>query len=361
MTTVIQVVQHLRPGGIETQALELMRFGNSGDKQWIISLEGRHAHALERWPRLRAVSDRLIFLDKKPGLQPTLCWRLARLLRQLEADIVHSHHVGPLLYSGVAARLAGNIRLVHTEHDAWHFQQPRRGRLLAGLLQLLRPQLAADARAVAAPLSQLCPGLPVAVIPNGIDTRYFVPGDAALARAQLGLPPTVPLIGCSGRLEEVKGQCLLIEALARLPAAIHLALAGSGSSEARLRHQAANLGLVERVHFLGCLDDMPRFYQALDLFCLPSLNEGCPLSSLEAQACNVPTLVTDVGGSAETLCLYSGVLCRAGSATALANALQRMLDGPGAIAPCHFVRRLGDIRTTARAYAKLRNPEACYE
>ena len=101
---------------------------------------------------------------------------------------MHTHHVGPLLYGGLAARLAGIRRLVHTEHDAWHLTDPRRRRLQAGLVGLLRPCLVADAALVRDSAEAALPGRRYAVIGNGVDTHRFTPGDRDAARRVLGLP-----------------------------------------------------------------------------------------------------------------------------------------------------------------------------
>lgn len=357
MTTVVQVVQHLIPGGIETMALDLTAFCEAHEKTIIISLEGNHLSAVSNWPRLQAVADQLIFLDKKPGLRPSLILRLCRLFKRLGVDVVHTHHIGPLLYAGTAARLAGINCLIHTEHDAWHLNEPRRRKLQRWVNRLTRPSLVADAETVAAKMRHYLKLENIRVIRNGIDTERFTPGDQKKARQVLGLPQDVPLIGCSGRLEAVKGQKILIDALAQLDPSVHLALAGTGSIEAELRHLVRNLNLGKRVHFLGRIDEMPGFYQALDIFCLPSLNEGLPLSPLEAQACDIPAVVTDVGGSSETLCPLSGELIPAENVDAMAVTLSKMLvSHPRKFhtGPRGFVQKQGDVRLMARAYAELR-------
>jgi glycosyltransferase involved in cell wall biosynthesis len=366
---VCQVVQHLRPGGIETLVLELARLAPAGQETRILSLEGRPERALEDWPRLAADQDRLVFLDKAPGLRPGALARLWLYLRRWRADAVHTHHVGPLLYGGLAARLAGVRRVVHTEHDAWHLRDPRRLRLQRALLTLVRPRLVADSAQVAATLREYLPGWPVQVVRNGIDTALFTPGDRAAARAALvarftdgqDLAPSAPLIGCAARLHPVKGHRFLLEALARLDPCVHLALAGSGEEESALREQCRGLGIAARVHFLGQLDSMLGFYRALDLFCLPSLAEGMPLSPLEAQACGVPVVVTDVGGAAETVCPASGQLVQAGDAPALAQALAQALalalagalPRTGRPDPRPFVLAQGDARAMVDAYGAL--------
>ncbi|ASP39647.1 glycosyl transferase [Bacterioplanes sanyensis] len=352
MTSIVQIVQHLRPGGIETMALDLARFSRHPDCL-IISLEGNKQDAIAAWPRLEAVADRLLFLNKPAGVRPGLIIKLVQLLRRIRPLTVHTHHIGPLIYAGTAARLAGIQHLIHTEHDAWHLSQPRRRQLQGQLLALLRPTLVADSHSVACSLKEYFPARTVQTIRNGIDSEQFVPGNPFEARRKLHLPLNALLVGCSGRLEAVKGQHLLIEALAGLDEKIHVVLAGSGSLEQRLRDQAEQAGVSERVHFLGHLDSMPTFYRAIDLFCLPSYQEGFPLSPLEAQACGVPSIVTNVGGSAETVCPFTGSTISQGDAKALTASIAHMLRRPPNHSPRTFVTEQGDVRDMVKAYESL--------
>jgi glycosyltransferase involved in cell wall biosynthesis len=349
----VQVVQHLQPGGIETLALDLAKAHESQQKSFIISLEGEQNSTLDHWPRLKKHTTPLLFANKDSGITPGLILKLARLFRQHQVNVVHTHHIGPLFYAGLAARLAGVPCVIHTEHDAWHLEVSKRRRLQKLLLKLIRPTLVADAVSVARTMERYLGPLNIRVINNGIDCSRFIPGDPIRARRRLGLPGDVTLVGCSGRLETVKGQHQLIDALALMPAQVHLALAGRGSCESTLKNQAASLGLANRVHFLGHIEQMPCFYQALDLFCLPSLNEGFPLSVLEAQACGIAAAVTNVGGSLETLCPASGVLLEPGDIRDMATNLKQMLIKPSPVNPRGFVLSNGDLRQTIKAYHDL--------
>ncbi len=351
-TTRVQVVQHLRPGGIESLALDLADSVAPGHRDMILSLEGDWENGIRAWPRLEPFADRLYFAGKSQGIKPALVKRLFDYFRRHRVQVVHTHHIGPLLYAG-AARLAGVPRLIHTEHDAWHLEDPRRRRLLKVLLRLLRPRLVADAEAVAASLRGHFGDLDLKVIRNGIDTARFVPADKAGARHRLGLARNAPLLGCGGRLEEVKGQRHLIEALSFMAPTVHLAVAGSGSTEAALKRRTRELGLEHRVCFLGHLDDMPSFYQALDVFCLPSLNEGLPLSTLEAQACGIPTAATDVGGCRETLCPGSGALLPPADPAGMGKILDAMLARRASRSPRAFVLQHGDLNRMKQAYREL--------
>ena len=142
---IVQVVQHLSPGGIETMAIDFARVSPGGRPTYIVSLEGTKSEAIKAWSVLRPFSDRLIFLDKSPGWSPATLARLTRVLRKLKPQAVHTHHTGPMLYGGLAARLAGVPRLVHTEHDAWHLENRKRRVLVRALSAFLRPSIVADA------------------------------------------------------------------------------------------------------------------------------------------------------------------------------------------------------------------------
>lgn len=355
MQTVIEVVQHLCPGSVESMALDLATFHGADERVIIISLEGDKASAIAAWPRLKPYSDQLYFLNKKPGLKPKLTRELYRLFKHWNADVVHTHHIGPLLYAGIAARLARVEHLIYTEHDAWQLRCRRRLLLQKYLFRLLRPQLIADAESVAAQMQWRLGFHKVSVIHNGIDTRHFVPGDKDKARQQLGLPLLANMVGCSSQLEPVKDQYTLIRAIALLPEKTQLALAGTGSDEPRLRALVEKLKMENRVHFLGQVDDMPRFYQALDVFCRPSRCEGYPLSPLEAQACGIPTLVTTVGDAHVTLCPETGKTVKSGDPQAMATLLGEMLTSNTPAHPEKYIQQHGDVRQMANAYAQLRN------
>ncbi len=349
---IVHVVQHLAPGGLEVMALELARAqGALGADARVLSLEGEMAQAIAAWPRLAAQRDALLFAGKRPGLDPALVLRLVALFRRLRPHCVHTHHAGPLLYAGLAARLAGVPVRLHTEHDAWHLADPRRRRLVRAARALAAPRLIADAPHVGQAVAAALGGAPPVVVMNGVDTARFVPGDRAMARAALGLPAGVRMLGVAARLERVKGVDVALAALALLPSDVHLAIAGAGSEAASLRAQAEALGIAPRVHWLGMLDDMARFPPALDLLIVPSRNEGLPLAPLEAQACGVRVVAAMVGGVAAALCPQTGRLVPPENPAALAAGVIAALAHAGD--PRAFVLREASLDTAARACLAL--------
>jgi glycosyltransferase involved in cell wall biosynthesis len=147
----------------------------------------------------------------------------------------------------------------------------------------------------------------VAVIPNGVDLDLFRGPDPeirARARHRLGVDGDAFLVGSVGRLEAQKGFVHLIRAAGALAGAapdLRLAIAGEGSLAGALRDEARALAIGDRLLLAGRVDDAAEFLAALDLFVLPSLWEGMPLSLLEAMAMGVPCVATATAGSAEVL------------------------------------------------------------
>lgn len=325
MHTTVQIVQRLSPGGIETMALDFAKHTTTDEENYIISLEGSREEMLEKWPRLKQFPAQLLFLNKPDKFSIKMIFRLVKLLIQLKTNCLHTHHIGPLLYGGLAAKIAGIKKHIHTEHDAWHLENSKHRKIQKTLLLLCKPSVIADSHLVSLQLKSKLGLKKINTIYNGIDTNKFVPGDQKLARKHLKLPDNKILIGCAGRLEEVKGQKVLINALPQLPANIHLVFAGVGSTEQALKALTKQLKLDKRVHFLGLVEDMPRFYQSLDVFCLPSFNEGFPLSPLEAQSCGVPSLITDTGASKEAICPDISKLVTVGDSTQIKEKLMQML------------------------------------
>ena len=143
---------------------------------------------------------------------------------------------------------------------------------------------------------------------NGVDAKRFQLGDKGLARKKLGLPAHARIALMVGNLVELKGQRLVIQALARLRQAEpkadwHLALVGQGREKARLQAEAVAHGLAPQVIMPGGQPAaaLPDWYHAADVMVLASSREGWPNVVLEALACGLPVIATPVGGVPEIL------------------------------------------------------------
>ena len=363
MEKIFHVVQHLQPGGLEVLAVELSRLQNNQDFQnhffqvGIISLQGDKEEALSRWERLQSIKEELVFFGKKPGISIKLIKELYGFFKKEKVSCINTHHIGPLLYAGIAGRLAG-IKVVHTEHDAWHLQNAKRRFLMKILLRFIKPILVADAHHVAQKMTELLNIDDPKIIQNGIDVDRFVPllGQKLSFKEKLGLPLDVIVVGVSARLETVKGVDVAIKAIKQLPKNYHLAIAGIGSQKEELEKLVIRLKLQDRVHFLGLVNDMVEFYNSLDVLCVPSRDEGLPLSPLEAQSCGIPVVATRVGGTASAICPKTGELAQSENPDNISHLITQVLWDAPEVSPRNFVLEHGNLKNVARKYLGLYNP-----
>jgi hypothetical protein len=167
----------------------------------------------------------------------------------------------------------------------------------------------------------------VKVIYNGIDFNRLTERPAADLRTVIGVPEGAVLVGAAGSLIARKGYDLLLRALGRLPGTppAHLVIAGSGSEEAALRGLTAELGLADRVHFLGYRREVADIYASCDIFAGPSRAEAFGLVFAEAGYFQRPVVATHVGGIPEVVADgETGLLVPVGDIDALAAALGRL-------------------------------------
>ncbi|OUR61546.1 hypothetical protein A9Q74_08745 [Colwellia sp. 39_35_sub15_T18] len=350
---IVHVVQHLKPGGIESFVLEFQRAAQPFFDVHIISLEKQNIKYY--WNNIDGFKDFIHMLDKKPGWQANIFTQLKLFFNKINPMYVHTHHIGPLIYGGIAARLANINNIIHTEHDAWHLAKLKPRILQRFFVTLIRPIYVADAEFVATQINHLMPSLNPVVITNGIDTTKFKPSTVSKQKLlkNAGLPTNLKFIGCAARLESIKAHDVLIKALHNLPDNIGLLLAGTGSLENKLKQLVINLSLEKRVFFLGHIDDMTTFYPLIDVFCLSSSNEGLPLSPMEAQACGVPAVLTDVGGCKEAICSETGMVVQPNNPTLLSHALLCSLNQKTNHSPRAFIEKQRSINSMIKRYVSL--------
>ncbi len=181
---------------------------------------------------------------------------------------------------------------------------------------------------------------PADVILHGIDTDTFRPAaDRAAIKTALGLPPG-PVIGCFGRIRAQKGTDVFVNAMRQLlpdrPEATAVILGRATEAhrdfERGLRAEIDAAGLRDRIRFLPevPVDQIARWYQALDLFIAPQRWEGFGLTPLEAMACGVPVIATRVGAFEELVAEgETGHLVAPGECAAMAAAVAPLLDDEG--------------------------------
>jgi glycosyltransferase involved in cell wall biosynthesis len=171
-------------------------------------------------------------------------------------------------------------------------------------------------------------------IPNGVDASRFRPADAstrARTRSTLGIAPEAFLIGCVADLFDVKRHVDLIDAFAQVRAEFpeaHLVLIGDGPLRGAIEKRARDRRVMDAVHLLGSRKDIDVLLPALDLFVLASDTEGMSNAILEAQACGLPVIATEVGGNPDLVDNTCGQLVAPRDPDALAAAMLALLRDP---------------------------------
>lgn len=276
-------------------------------------------------------NTQVVELDKPPGNSPLSLLKLSRILKSLGPDIVHTRN-----WSGmdgiIAARMAGIRAVVHGEHG-WGMEDPEGLHPKRILIRKFLSRWVNEYTCVSKQIAKWLRNVirvrkPLTQIYNGVDVEKYRPGNSGTRiRAELGITAHVPLVGVVGRLDPIKDHSTLFRAFETvrtvLPEA-RLLVVGDGPERKRLESQAG-----DGVIFLGNRSDVPEILRALDLFVLPSLNEGISNTILEAMATSTPVVAARVGGNPELMedeC--TGILIRPGDFQAMAEAIVRYLQYP---------------------------------
>jgi len=166
---------------------------------------------------------------------------------------------------------------------------------------------------------------------NGVNVSEFSPCDTTRTamRKQLGFTPDDVVLVCVARLTPEKGVDVLLDAVAQLMKrnfSCKCVVVGDGPLKHQLADKVLSLGLQDHVRLEGFQKDVKRYLQAADIFTLTSYNEGLPFAVLEAMACGLPCVVTNVGGNAEAVTPREGFVVPPGSADKVAHALSSLLQ-----------------------------------
>jgi len=331
---VLHVLLSLEPGGLENgvvnvvNGLDPRRFRSS-----VVCLKSAGEFAR----RITDPAVRIHEMGWRGGADVKLPLRLARLFRATRPHVVHTRNAESFFYGFAGAKLARVPRLVHSEHGrrfddrAVRFTVQRLMTRWTDAVFTVSEQLKHDlVRHVGMP-----PGV-VQVLHNGVDFDRFDHAaerpreDALRLRDALRIPADAMVVGSVGRLVPVKNYALLVRAVAAGPADVQLVLAGDGPERGALEALARALDIAPRVHLIGHRDDIDRVLPAFDMFVLPSLSEGMSNTLLEAMACGVPVVASDVGGNREIVRQgVDGFLFASGDEAALAGHLARLQADPG--------------------------------
>lgn len=318
----MQVVLSLRVGGLERVVLDLVRNASEEFRLIVCCLEESGAWAGE--------APRVVALNKRPGVDWRLFWKVARLARTEKVDVIHTHNSAAHIYGAIGGKLAG-IKVLHTEHgknlgeEARSFRLNRRAGRFTDLTVAVSEKIGREARDF-----EGVPSDRLAIIANGICVeRFDLPRHAPNRR-----------IGTVGRLVREKNYPLLLRAVTAIPNT-ELVFVGDGPLRGELEGEAG-----PQVQFLGQRADIAELLAGFDVFALSSSTEGMSIALLEAMAAACPTVVTAVGGNTELIQHeVTGLVVPPDDAAALRAAIERLLDDRG------LANRLG---AAAREVARQR-------
>jgi glycosyltransferase involved in cell wall biosynthesis len=360
-----QLITSLVPAGAERLVVHLLEYiDRERFAPVCICLRNPVGSHLEA--RVQQLGVPLYFLGKGDKMSLEALRKLDALFRQYRPVVAHTHllalnYAYPLM---IRYRTPARVYTVHNlaEKDIGLRTAPM-VRALAFRYRIGGVVPVAIAEEVRVSIQKVYGYTNPPLIPNGIPTDEYAPNPDTRAqwRQAHGIEPRATVVTHIGRFAVQKNHALLVEAFAQVhsDAPLYLLLVGGGELEDAVREQVVELGLQERVRFLGVRADVPAILNASDLFVLSSRWEGNPMSVMEALAAGLPVVSTAVGGVPELVQEgETGLLVPSEDTGALACALQALVDDParrqamGAAARQHAIAHF-DIRHTVRMYEEL--------
>ncbi len=324
---ILHVVFSLEPGGLENGVVNVAsRLDPAEFRVHVCCLERRGEFA----KRLPAASE-VTVLDKPPGKSLRTIMKLYELVRRMRPDVVHSHNLGPLIYSCFGTLMGRLAPILQGEHGQLPpVEQSSRRRRQRRFYYRFCQRIHTVSAGLRHHLVEM--GFPAEgfnVVLNGVDTERFQPQPGTDARQAFGLPRDALVIGLAGRLVAGKRYAELLEAFGRLAPVfpkLHLLFVGAGPDRKRLMALIENHPNRERIHACGFTPRPEQAYRAMDLLAAPSLYEGLSNAVLEAMACGVPALAHTACGSTEAIeSGKNGIVADLATADNLADALDECL------------------------------------
>lgn len=279
--------------------------------------------------------------DPHPYYDFTAIFKLYKFYKKHRFDIIHTHTSKAGFVGRIAAVMYGAKMVVHSPHG--HIFYGYFGKLKTRIY-IIMEQIAArftDRMLVFTDLAiqdHLDVGVGkremFRVVPSGVPIdMYLQPATPPeKVRQSLNIPLSAKVIGGCARIDHVKGVRFLVEAFFKLASKrddIYLVVAGEGDEREELTALIKEKGFEDRAMLLGLRRDIPDLYHAMDIFVLPSLNEGYGKVIVEAMSAGRPVVATNVGGvSTIVQDGITGLLVPPGNATAIADAVEKLLNDP---------------------------------
>ncbi|HOX87231.1 MAG TPA: glycosyltransferase [bacterium] len=307
-------------------------------------------------------------------------WKLICLIKKEKPQIVHTHTAKAGTLGRIAALICGVPVVVHTFHGHvfYGYFSPLKTRLfilVERVLSLMSDQIIAISESQAADLVQkykVVSSKKVSVIRLGFHLQRYQSDRSPWLKKQLGIGTDSALAAVIGRLVPIKNLPMAIGAIKLLVDRgrdVHLCIVGDGDEHERLNRLVQESELQDRVHFMGWITEINRVYCGIDMLLQSSLNEGTPISILEAMAAKVPVISTPVGGVPDLIQEgISGFLCETDNPHDMARQIDFVLQNPRIVGTVtanakefvlknyDYSRLIGDIDSLYQKLALLKLP-----
>ena len=290
---IMQVIPYFCFGGAEIMCENLIyALKNLGHEVFAVSLYDEQTPIAKR---MEAAGIRIEYLDKQLGLDLSMVPKLTRLMKRERPDVVHTH-LDVIKYAAAAAKLAGIRKCVHTVHSLADREAEGKAQIIINGTYFrwgwsVPVALTPEVKASVADFYRLPPEK-IPMIYNGIDLSRCLP------KTTYETKETVTILHV-GRFDVPKNHAGLLEAF-RLLLEIHpqcrLRLVGDGELRAEMEALALKLGIAARVEFCGMQSNVYPYLHDADIFVLPSVYEGNPMTIIEAMGTGLPIVASRVGG-----------------------------------------------------------------
>ena len=302
---VLQVVSQMRPGGIETWLMLLLRRLDPAKTQLDFLV-----HATEEREYDKEILDRGCRILRCPN--PHRVWdysrRMAAILKEHGPfDVVHTHaHHFSGVHVYVAKQAKVPIRITHCHQDSARIDQaaPLGRRMYQRLMQSAMWRYATHGLAASSEAAEALYGAnwrnnpKFRVVYCGIDLESFhVDHNRDAIRAELGIPQDAVVVGHVGRLSAPKNHRYFIEIakeIVRIQPRARFLLVGDGELRSEIEGWIQEAGLASVFHLAGSRNDIARIHTAMDVFLFPSVLEGISLAFIEAQSSGLPCVASKV-------------------------------------------------------------------
>lgn len=295
---IVQVIPYFCFGGAETMCEGLTyALKNQGHEVTVVSLYGQRTPISQR---MEEAGVRIVYLDKKLGLDLSMVPKLLRIFKEEKPDVVHTH-LDVIKYAVAAARLARVPKCVHTVHNMADKEAEGRAQKLINGFYFRRGwsvpvALSPEVQASIVSFYGLDRDrVPVAY--NGVDLSQCVPKERYSSAECFHILHI-------GRFNEQKNHAMLLRVFRKLSQDnpnLRLSLIGDGELRPETEALAQTLGIGERIQFLGAQSNVYPYLHDADLFLLPSRYEGIPMTIIEAMGTGLPIVATAVGGVPDML------------------------------------------------------------